>query len=57
MYPVNLSTETTNKLKIYQEYFEKTYIQEAEKFYRASGVECLSNNGVQVYMKYVSFYS
>ncbi len=51
---VNLSTEVSNKLRIYQEYFEKNYISSAEEFYQAHGQAYLSENGVQNYMKYVS---
>ena len=51
---VNLSTaETTNKLKIYQEYFEKTYIAAARDFYKTHAPVYLAENGVQNYMKYV----
>eukprot|EP00731_Ephydatia_muelleri_P031995 Em0023g502a len=50
---VNLSTaETTNKLKIYQEYFEKTYIAAACDFYKTHAPVYLAENGVQNYMKY-----
>lgn len=50
---VNLSTETTNKLRIYQEHFEKKYIECAVEFYTVHGLAYLSENGVQNYMKYV----
>ena len=52
---VNLSTEVTNKLRIYQEHFEKQYIESTKEFYTVHGRACLSENGVQNYMNYVSF--
>ncbi len=51
---VNLSTEVTNKLRIYQEHFESRYISCAIEFYTIHGQAHLSENGVQNYMKYVS---
>ena len=51
---VNLSTEVTNKLRIYQEHFEKQYIDSTKEFYTVHGRACLSENGVQNYMNYVS---
>ena len=54
MHIVNLSTaEATNKLKIYQDYFEKTYIAAARDFYKTHAPVYLAENGVQNYMKYV----
>lgn len=52
---VNLSTEVTNKLRIYQEHFERQYIDSTREFYTVHGRACLSENGVQNYMTYVSF--
>ena len=52
---VNLSTEVTNKLRIYQEHFERQYIDSTKEFYTVHGHACLSENGVQNYMTYVSF--
>ena len=54
---VNLSTEVTNKLRIYQEHFERQYIDSTKEFYTVHGRACLSENGVQNYMNYVSFCS
>ena len=52
--PVNLSTEVTHKLRIYQEHFEKAYIQSTTQFYSVHAPAYLAENGVQNYMKYVS---
>lgn len=49
---VNLSTEVSNKLRIYQDHFEKSYISKAVEFYKVHGQDYLSKNGVQNYMKY-----
>ena len=54
MHTVNLSTEVTNKLRIYQEHFEKQYIDSTTEFYTVHGRAYLSENGVQNYMSYVS---
>ena len=54
MHAVNLSTEVTNKLRIYQEHFEKQYIDSTTEFYTVHGRAYLSENGVQNYMSYVS---
>ena len=45
----------TNKLRIYQEHFERQYIDSTREFYTVHGRACLSENGVQNYMTYVSF--
>ena len=50
---VNLSTDTVNKLRIYQENFEQVYISSAVDFYTAQASAYLSENGIQNYMKYV----
>ena len=52
--PVNLSTEVAHKLRIYQEHFEKGYIQSTTQFYSVHAPAYLAENGVQNYMKYVS---
>lgn len=51
--PVNLSTEVSNKLRIYQEHFERSYIQSTTEFYSVHAPAYLAENGVQNYMKYV----
>ena len=51
---MNLSTEVTHKLRIYQEHFEKAYIQSTTQFYSVHAPAYLAENGVQNYMKYVS---
>ena len=50
---VNLSTDTVNKLRIYQENFEQVYISSAVDFYTAQASAYLNENGIQNYMKYV----
>ena len=54
---VNLSTEVANKLRIYQEHFEKAYIQSAIDFYTVHAPAYLTENGVQNYMRYVRGYN
>ena len=51
---VNLSTDFANKLAIYQEFFEKRYVEETGEYYSAHATQYLVDNGVQNYMKYVS---
>ena len=50
---VNLSTDSANKLAIYQEFFEKRYVEETGEYYSAHATQYLVDNGVQNYMKYV----
>lgn len=45
---VNLSSTSTDKLKIYREHFERAYVEATEQFYRAKAADFLSQNGVQV---------
>ena len=52
-FAVNLSTDTVNKLRIYQENFEQVYISSAVEFYTAQASAYLNENGIQNYMKYV----
>ena len=49
-----LCTDSTNKLQIYLEYFEKAYLDSTREFYTAHGQDYLAENGVQSYMRYVS---
>ncbi|XP_064404658.1 cullin-5-like [Halichondria panicea] len=49
---VNLSTEVTNKLRIYQEHFERQYIDSTREFYKLHGSDYMTENGVQNYMRY-----
>jgi len=49
---VNLSSDPGDKLKIYRENFEKSYIDATESFYRVKAMQYLQENGVQNYMKY-----
>ncbi|XP_065907463.1 cullin-5-like [Dysidea avara] len=49
---VNLSTDTVNKLKIYQENFEQVYKHSAVEFYTSQASAYLNDNGIQNYMKY-----
>ena len=51
---VNLSTDTQNKLKIYQENFEKAYIESSREFYHSRASAYLAENGIVNYMIYVS---
>lgn len=51
---MNLSTDTQNKLKIYQENFEKAYIESSREFYHSRASAYLAENGIVNYMKYVS---
>ncbi len=41
-----------DKLLIYRENFEKTYIEATERFYKTKAPEYLRLNGVENYMKY-----
>lgn len=50
---VNLSTDSANKLAIYQEFFEKRYVDEMGEYYSAHATQHLAENGVQNYMRYV----
>ena len=52
MMTVNLSSDYEDKLKIYRENFEKSYLEATESFYRAKAPEYLMANGVQNYMRY-----
>ncbi|CAI7999878.1 Cullin-5 [Geodia barretti] len=49
---VNLSTEVSNKLRIYQENFESSYVEAARDYYASHAPAYLTENGVQNYMKY-----
>lgn len=49
---VNLCSNTEDKLQIYRENFEKSYIEATEQFYNVKAPEHLQQNGVQNYMKY-----
>ena len=51
---VNLSTDVNNKLRIYQEHFERQYIDSTREFYKLHGSTYMTENGVQNYMRYVS---
>ena len=51
-FPVNLSSDADDKLKIYRENFEKAYIEATEAFYKSKAPQYLAANGVQNYMKY-----
>ncbi len=44
----------TNKLRIYQEHFERQYIDSTREFYKLHGSDYMTENGVQNYMRYVS---
>lgn len=47
---VNLCSNTTDRLQIYRENFEKAYLEATESFYRTKAPEFLELNGVQNYM-------
>jgi cullin-5 len=49
---VNLCSDPENKLKIYQENFEKAYLDATAQFYRMHAERYLQENGVHEYMKY-----
>ena len=51
---MNLSTDSQNKLKIYEENFEKAYIDSAIEFYQSRASAYLEENGIVNYMRYVS---
>ena len=53
LFIVNLCTDASNKLQIYLEYFEKSYLEATKEFYTSSSSQYLSENGVQNYMRYV----
>lgn len=54
---VNLCSNTDDKLQIYRENFEKSYLDSTERFYKTQAPSYLQQNGVQNYMKYVSVFS
>ncbi len=49
---VNLCSNPEDKLEIYRENFEATYLQTTAEFYRLKGNEQLQANGVQSFMRY-----
>lgn len=49
---VNLCSNSTDRLQIYRENFEKAYLDATASFYRTKGPEYLEANGVQNYMIY-----
>ena len=49
---MNLSSDPDDKLKIYRENFERSYIDSTEAFYRIKAMQYLNDNGVQNYMKF-----
>ncbi|KAK7605381.1 hypothetical protein V9T40_007239 [Parthenolecanium corni] len=49
---VNLCSDVDDKLHIYRENFEKTYIKATESFYKTNAPEYLRLHGVESYMKY-----
>ena len=49
---MNLCSDTENKLKIYQEHFERAYIDATAQFYAVHAHQYLIDNGVHEYMKY-----
>lgn len=49
---VNLSTDAENKLKIYEDNFERAYLDATTKFYSLQAAHYLDDNGVNDYMKY-----
>lgn len=49
---VNLCSNPEDKLEIYRENFEATYLQATTNFYRLKGNEQLQANGVQSFMRY-----
>ncbi|ODM87740.1 Cullin-5 [Orchesella cincta] len=49
---VNLCSDPEDKLKIYRDNFEKSYIEATESFYQVKATQYLQENGVQNYMRY-----
>lgn len=49
---VNLCSNTDDKLKIYRDNFEASYLQATTAFYRLKASEQLQSNGVQMFMRY-----
>lgn len=49
---VNLCSSTEDKLKIYRDNFEASYLQATTAFYRLKASEQLQSNGVQMFMRY-----
>jgi len=49
---VNLSSNTSDKLQIYRENFERAYLEATDSFYKTKAPQFLSINGVQDYMRY-----
>lgn len=49
---MNLCTHQESKLLIYQEHFEKAYLDSTEAFYRTRAVQYMREQGVQNYMRY-----
>lgn len=52
-FSVNLCSNPDDKLQIYRDNFEKSYLDSTERFYRTQAPSYLQQNGVQNYMKYV----
>ncbi len=49
---VNLCSDPDDKLKIYRDNFEKSYVEATEQFYQVKATQYLQENGVQNYMRY-----
>lgn len=49
---VNLCSSSDDKLKIYRDNFEASYLQATTAFYRLKASEQLQSNGVQMFMRY-----
>ncbi|XP_015515135.1 cullin-5 [Neodiprion pinetum] len=49
---VNLCSNTMDKLQIYRDNFEASYIKATEEFYKIKAPEQLSLHGVETYMRY-----
>lgn len=47
---VNLCSNSSDRLQIYRENFEKAYLEATETFYRSKAPDYLESNGVQNYM-------
>uniref|UniRef100_A0A915JHE6 Cullin-5 n=1 Tax=Romanomermis culicivorax TaxID=13658 RepID=A0A915JHE6_ROMCU len=50
---ISLSCDSNDRLSIYRQYFEKSYLESTENYYRSRASIFLHENGVQAYTRYV----
>ena len=54
---VNLCYSEDDKLRIYRTNFEKAYLEATRHFYSNVASQYLEENGVEIYMNYVSIFT